>query len=130
MELLRLLQHARGCDGQSCPQCEKIDLRLGDWPHGTEDPALRLDKVDAALVACLSQAERLYGVLEGASLPASTRQVAVQLCTWLGKTRELLVLPVTRGDDAPVPVPRKRTAAVFDDHGAVVVTTVWGRRPK
>jgi len=125
MELLRLLQHARGCDGfADCEICKSIDLRLGDWPHGTEDPAIRLQRVDAGLVACLKQAERLYEVLEGSPLPASTRQVAVQLCTWLGKTRELLVMPITREDHAiaaapPRPVAvltvvrRTRTPAVF-----------------
>ena len=113
MELLRLLQHARMCDGfAACETCRMIDLRLGDWPHVTEDPALRLEKIDDALKACEDQAERLYGVLEGSPMPSSVRSAAAQLVRWLGKTRELVVLPVTRGDDVKV---RKvvRTAVVL-----------------
>lgn len=117
MELLRLLAHARGCDGLRCAQCRQIDLRLGDWPHSLEDPAERLARVDQALAATHAQAERLFAILEGSSMPASCRRVAAQICEWLVRTREMLVLPVTKGDAAVRAPAVVRSAAVF--------TSVW-----
>lgn len=125
MELLRLLQHARACDGVRCATCRQIDLLLGDWPHSAPDPGARLANVDRALRACHEQAERLYAAVEGSALPSSTRSAFAQLLTWLGKTRELLVLAPTRSDAAPAPPSLVRRPPV---RRAVVITLEMSRR--
>jgi hypothetical protein len=107
LELMRMLAHARSCDGVDCSKCRRIDLRLEDWPHAVEDPAARLERLDKALVATRELAERLYLALEGTSVAPGTRRVAAQLVQWLDRTREMLTLPLTAGDGV-VPPPRSR----------------------
>lgn len=94
-ELLRLLNHARACDGIRCSTCNAIDQRLLDAPHATEDPEARLDACEHALRQCAQAAERLWGALEGAPVPASTRRAAAQLGEWIERARGLLRMPVT-----------------------------------
>lgn len=102
-ELLRMLHHARGCDGLKCSTCRVIDLRLLDGlPHASDDPKLRFDAVDKALGNMITHTERLYSHLEGAPVPASVRRAMHQLTEFLDKTRQLLRLPVTKSAMTPL----------------------------
>lgn len=106
VELYRLLAHARGCDGfrqdetsgkiKPCSICNAIDRRLEDGtPYFADDPVFRMQSVDRALDAILKQQRRLSEHLEGAMVPHSTRQTALQLVQWVDKTRNILSLPIT-----------------------------------
>lgn len=96
-ELIRMLFHARGCDGIKCAFCRKIDLRLQDGgAHVAEDPTLRFSAVDEHLSRIYIQVERIYGVLEGAPVPASVRSAVHQLSEYVVVTRNLMRLPVVK----------------------------------
>ena len=111
-ELLRLLSHTRGCDGTKCSTCRQIDLRLLDGvQHATSDPALRLSAVGSVLVQMRVQVERIFLVLEGAPVPASTRRAVHQLTEYVDAATQALRLPVVlsareakRAKPRPTPV--------------------------
>lgn len=102
MELVKLLDHARRCDGFKCATCNEIDLRLADGlQHATENPAARFDAVDAGLVQLAQQIERIYDLLEGSPIPKSFGRSIQQLVEFITLLRQVIRLPVTRSVAAP-----------------------------
>jgi hypothetical protein len=105
VELWRLLNHARSCDGVklsekgklvACPTCSSIDRRLEDGTaYFADDPLLRLEQIDKGIVAILRQAERLDSALVPVSVPHAIRSTSGQIVEWLGMLRSLIHMPVT-----------------------------------
>lgn len=96
-ELLRLLAHARACDGIRCSLCDRIDSRLQDGlPHAGDDPTIRFSDVDAALATIGQHLEQFYQRIEGAPLPPGALRFLSQAIEWCDRTRQLLRLPVPK----------------------------------
>lgn len=95
-ELLRLLDHARKCDGQQCAICNRIDLRIADGiVHAGDDPMVRADAVESGLRQLSAHLENIYQRIEGCPLPPGmlrAMHLGIEACE---KIRETLRLPLS-----------------------------------